>query len=1272
MKALKSIRFWRTPSAAMSGDEVEAILDAIADHLFADLVRLLSEGQDTEHQEELANALTGDIQTWLREGIDRNLANDLVGYLRRNRLAERELKKLAADVHSIFVNRSETLSSVDDARIMGALCHALQSIVFRIPWEVYRNERSVPPEIAEQLTQALRQVESIRKRYAVSEKEEVLSFKMASLRLRREMARADGTAWIPLRPLVTAPLSARDELLELYARDRESESELSLARQVVAGDGVILITGYRGVGKSSFINLVIKEYIPKIEQEQPDMPPPWQVIPVYVSLAKVGKVRGVLRNCIRRLHAVLLDPDSGYGAWLRSDEVLMLRRAYLRASYKFSQQRQEAVSKSIESHATLELALGQHLASIANLPKPAFTGKIGRAWNRRLEQRIELLDYDENCAEEDLVQLIESLAEPRSLRDTRSTRTLWHRIGRIGQGEPADLLEKRLKLLFVFDEMDKMDEETGQLPLIRELKNLFLCRHAVFLLVTSKKFYYLWLEDRQQEDSILNSYFSSVFTVPLFTADKTARLVTNLALEDGHRRSSRGSGFTDRESLLVDTLARYLTYRAKGIPREIVRELQTRLHWMPGILQSYVTDETDQFAIMHLYAEIQETLEHIDQFEARPSVKAQAALDGDGRRQGDAVATELGEASPTLTGGTDVNSRSRVGGLSDPLSDSDGSESMIAPERLWFNKGRLEQIRHGRYVVVEELLNLGSLEWSPDILSADQSSPVKTIYEQNFQMVSQADYLMVLGDLATHLSDLMIRFAGNLAHLRRICDAESARPFEVEYTGSRGDAGRLVVTPIFYVLTGRPVPRVQSTGDRTRQRRGFEAISAELAQDGHFARRRALSWLADYDPTEIPARIQDQLYNHFVGSVDSKVRLEAGQLLTSGAFLERAARSAQSPDQLLGSITDEPWLRMLLQLVAQGARDSEAEDIVTGILTALLERGAQPQGDTASLPTDILVEIVSILVRVSDRDLVEVVAHNLNPDVPMPPALEASLLRLQKRSSQSLLELLVDQGINKLLDKTLRSLIEQESDLMRLWTTMRRKRSNPLAEKAMIEILAHLPREAWTTRPDPVLQWLAETRWSTIDHRILESAAEANPRVFGELDRLVPSSSVVAKQRLSAINPSGQPPVQQPGKSGAEQEKEPKDTEQEPKPMALPVALSALAMLGIYFLAVPFDLPESTTVLNRVIGRSLNFLYLPLTLIGLFLGFMSLDKELRDGGMIGIAILGVFGGAACILGLWLWQSFPITLLGQLEMAGVQFLVFAVPYGVGELTKRLRK
>jgi hypothetical protein len=221
------------------------------------------------------------------------------------------------------------------------------------------------------------------------------------------------------------------------------------------------------------------------------------------------------------------------------EEKQHLALAYVRASYKFGQQQRQNQVLSAEVQAEIQVKLTEVLSKLSAIPLPSFEGKLKRVWSRQVEQTIGLLDYDEDRAEEDITNLVELLARARSVETVRrQSRWAWLKwrfrlIRSDSQTESSPsqagpLLPEgpvRLKLIFVFDEIDKMDVETGQMPLVRQLKNLFLARNTVFLLLTSKKFYYRILDEKRQEDAVLSSYFSWMTMVPLFGSGDTERLI---------------------------------------------------------------------------------------------------------------------------------------------------------------------------------------------------------------------------------------------------------------------------------------------------------------------------------------------------------------------------------------------------------------------------------------------------------------------------------------------------------------------------------------------------------------------------------------------------------------------------------------------------------------------------------------------------------------------------------------------------------------------------
>jgi hypothetical protein len=212
---------------------------------------------------------------------------------------------------------------------------------------------------------------------------------------------------------------------------------------------------------------------------------------------------------------------------------------------------------------------------------------VKRTKIEKINRELNLLDYDENAAEQDLARLIHNLAVPRPLY--------------LDNGGP----DVKLKLVFVFDELDKMDVEKGLKPMIEGLKNLFLQQYSVFILVTSKKFYYDLLKDRAIEDAMLNSYFSAVVHVPLLSFAQARKMVENWVDWDATEQLQTKS---PAELKLIEQLTRFLVYRSFGNPRDIIRELRLMQEWA-DTEQPYLTDRLAKSPALQIFAAIQDCVE---------------------------------------------------------------------------------------------------------------------------------------------------------------------------------------------------------------------------------------------------------------------------------------------------------------------------------------------------------------------------------------------------------------------------------------------------------------------------------------------------------------------------------------------------------------------------------------------------------------------------------------------------------------------------------------
>src|SRR5262249_34426035 len=135
-----------------------------------------------------------------------------------------------------------------------------------------------------------------RKRYLLhTDKCSVLELSVALRTLSREIARVEGYVWLPFMPPIVAPLSTKDDL-SFYVREEIDAKRLSY--QILYGEGVFLITGYRGVGKTTMINHALA-MCSSLEQQDSQ---PWYIVPVVINLAKASGITSVLRLCIRKLY----------------------------------------------------------------------------------------------------------------------------------------------------------------------------------------------------------------------------------------------------------------------------------------------------------------------------------------------------------------------------------------------------------------------------------------------------------------------------------------------------------------------------------------------------------------------------------------------------------------------------------------------------------------------------------------------------------------------------------------------------------------------------------------------------------------------------------------------------------------------------------------------------------------------------------------------------------------------------------------------------------
>ena len=557
---------------------------------------------------------------------------------------------------------------------------ALQAISKNYPPTGQKKE--VPPDSIEPIRDLLKKLDAIANSLMPNPK--LKNLPRAEAELNVAIARSELRVQLPVRSIPTSPLTDTD--LQDHYIGRSDEDAKKLARQVRHADGSILVTGYRGVGKSTFVNRVIY-HATRYQEENPK--DGWVIVPVTVNLAKVSGVANILRLTLRSVRNALINPETAEPQSipcfrpetplpLNADtEIAPLQEAYARAIYKVSMTRANASENKVSLDGSLGFDVSKFVAPVTGLQLPSFGLKGSKSRTQTFNRTLSYYDYDENAAEDDLIALIRNLATERPLYE---------------KGPNV-----RIKLVFIFDELDKMDMATGINPMIEGLKNLFLQRYAVFILVTSKMFYYHLQAERAKEDSMLSSYFSAIVPVPLLTFEQTRKMVI-----DWIDWPESAPIPIDIETNLLDQLTRWLVYTSYGNPRDIIRELRTMQDWADTTERPYISDRhiaksSTRSQSLQIFAGIQKCIENV----ARPEEEVSSSTE-----------------------------------------ESNGL--MLVSERLGGDEGRMEQIRRGLYVFTEALIDRGTLSLKPGDL--------EQLRQDNFSLLTPLELEQLAIQLGNDLS----------------------------------------------------------------------------------------------------------------------------------------------------------------------------------------------------------------------------------------------------------------------------------------------------------------------------------------------------------------------------------------------------------------------------------------------------------------------------------------------------------------------------------------
>ena len=341
--------------------------------------------------------------------------------------------------------------------------------------------------------------------------------------------------------------------------------------------GTFLITGFRGVGKSTLVLRTLDEIR---DRSQPaDL-----ILPVQLSVARSTTTERLMFAIVRRVFETL--SDSGALEQLPPATRHALLVAYMRTSLAFKETQADARERS----AGLEMGLGPGKAvkALADFAAPKISMSAKRS--QSLATEAAFLAYSETDAEYDLMRIVSLVSDAAELPPEHRP---WYRRWRPGPPAPP-----RLHLVIVIDEVDKLTADAEGLATVEELlggiKNVLTMPGVHFLLVAGPDLHDRAIRDAARGNGVYESVFGWRLYVPC-TWDAPDRLVAHIISADAR---------VDAE--LRELLVRYLRFKARGVPRRLLQELNSFVSWESG--QPHLHVSADDLERVKFYARVEGVL----------------------------------------------------------------------------------------------------------------------------------------------------------------------------------------------------------------------------------------------------------------------------------------------------------------------------------------------------------------------------------------------------------------------------------------------------------------------------------------------------------------------------------------------------------------------------------------------------------------------------------------------------------------------------------------